>query len=74
MELENINLYSQVDKLESYNELIIENHYLDEITAFFEYINHNREPIYTLNDDYYILDVIDKIENYANNSGYFSLK
>lgn len=67
--LEPVFLYGNIDKLEGYNSMIIENHYLDEIIAFFEYINYDKNPGYMLSDDKYILDIIDQIESQLNSSG-----
>jgi hypothetical protein len=48
----------------SYNKLIVENAYENEILSFFEHINNPTiKLIYTFHDDAYTLNLIDEIEN-----------
>ena len=54
--------YKSVEHLEGYAETIHEDEYLDEIKAFFDYIFHNCEPLYSLEEDKYIINLIDEIE------------
>jgi predicted dehydrogenase len=61
-ELEAVQLYDEIDKLEGYSSTIIENQYLDEIKAFFDEIHGIKSSKYTFEDDFYTLAVIDKIE------------
>lgn len=61
-ELETVNLYESIDKLESYSSTIIENQYLEEIKTFFDVIEGNKDSKYTFYDDLYTLEVIDRIE------------
>jgi predicted dehydrogenase len=61
-ELETIMLYKHIDKLENYSSTIIENQYLDEICAFFDELKGVKKAKYTFADDYYTLEMIDKIE------------
>jgi len=61
-ELELVGLYDEVDILEGYSSTIIENQYLDEIKAFFNQLNGIESSKYTFEDDFYTLEVIDRIE------------
>lgn len=49
--------------IDGYSKLIVEEPYLDEIKAFFEYINNDNEPIYSFVDDKIVLKWIDKMED-----------
>lgn len=60
--LDALNLYEIIDKLDSYSNTIIENQYLDEIKAFFSEINGKHISKYSFRDDYYTLELIDRIE------------
>lgn len=67
MDIENkteeyICLYEQVDQLQQYSKLVVENAYYDEIKAFFDMISLNVEPIYNFEKDKVILELIDRIE------------
>lgn len=61
-ELEVICLYDKIDKLENYSSTIIENQYLDEIKAFFNELNGMGVSRYTFDNDFYTLEIIDRIE------------
>lgn len=60
-----INLYEQIDHMNGYNPMIIENAYKSEILDFFEVIEYGKKPIYSFNQDKVILNWIDKVENYV---------
>jgi predicted dehydrogenase len=59
---EKIYLYEEVDQLQQYSKFVVENAYFDEITAFFDVVTKNIEPIYNFEKDKIILDLIDGIE------------
>lgn len=54
--------YDKVDHVEGYADIINEDQYMDEIKAFIAWIQNECAPAYTLEDDRYVLDLIDKIE------------
>lgn len=54
-------LYADVDQIDGYSSTILENEYLDEIQEFFDVLA-GKNAIYTFEDDYDILQWIDKIE------------
>lgn len=54
--------YDKIEHIEGYADNINENGYLDEIRAFFEWIENKQQPKYTLEDDKYVLSLIDRIE------------
>lgn len=49
--------------IDGYSKLIIEEPYLEEIKAFFEYIENDNQPIYSFVDDKIVLKWIDKMED-----------
>jgi len=57
-----VELYETTTHTNGYSKLIIEEPYLEEIKEFFNYINLNKKPIYTFEDDKFVLDWIDKME------------
>jgi predicted dehydrogenase len=59
---DNIQLYQDVDQLDNYSNLIVENAYLNEIISFFEAINTGKLPVYNFEKDKTILNIIDEIE------------
>lgn len=61
-QMENLKSYEYVEHMEGYSDLINEDQYMDEIKAFFDWIENDKKPIYSLEEDKYILDIIDKIE------------
>lgn len=61
-QMQRLDSYKKLEHEEGYSEMINENEYLDEISAFFDWINNGNNPKYTLKDDQYILGLIDKIE------------
>lgn len=58
----NVQLYQEVDQLDDYSNLIVENAYLNEIQSFFEAIAFGKIPEYNFKKDQTILNIIDKIE------------
>ena len=64
--LDEINLYQTVDKNSNYASSIIENAYSDEITDFLSMLEANTTPKYSLEKDFKILNLIDKIEGIAH--------
>lgn len=56
-----IELYQHVDKQEGYSSNIVENMYSNEIDAFFNFIEKNEKPAYSLEDDFDSIDI--DIEN-----------
>lgn len=60
--LDNINLYTEIDRQEDYAEFIVENAYMSEIKTFFNEISTGKKPEYGFEEDRKILAVIDKIE------------
>lgn len=58
-----VRLYQQVEKDCGYPAaFIVENMYSSEIEAFFDYLYHDKKPLYCLGDDWGILKVIDQME------------
>ncbi len=59
-----INLYeeTEIDQLDNYSNVIIENAYLNEIVAFFETIENKTVPVYNFEKDREVLEIIDEIE------------
>ena len=60
--LEAVRLYDDVVQDGRYNANIIENAYLDEINAFFDYVEKGTLPPYTFEEDAHTLAVVDEIE------------
>lgn len=54
--------YEELEHVEEYADNINENEYLDEIKAFFNWIENNQLPKYTLEKGKYTLKSIDQIE------------
>lgn len=61
-EMRILDSYDQIEHIDGYADTINENEYLDEIIAFFNWINDGVQPKYTLQNDKYTLDIIDRIE------------
>lgn len=61
-ELELVQLYEKIDKLEGFSNTIIENQYLDEMVTFFGLIKGEKDSKYTFQDDLYTLEIVDRIE------------
>lgn len=60
--MKKLDSYDELEHMEGYADNINENEYLDEIKAFFNWIEKGMEPRYTLEDDKYTLGLIDEIE------------
>lgn len=61
-ETENINLYQDIDKDNRYAPTVIENAYTDEIKNFIQVCSGEALPRYSFEQDYKVLELIDKIE------------
>ena len=61
-ELKPVELYESTTHVNGYSNLIIEEPYLEEIKEFFNYVENNKTPLYTFEDDKTVLDWIDKME------------
>lgn len=61
-EIETFTAYENLEHNENYAANIIENTYLDEIKDFISYMNNETEPKWSIEKDYEILNLIDKIE------------
>ena len=60
--VEAITAYENLEHNDNYAANIVENTYLDEIKDFISYIKTGTEPKWSIQKDYYVLDLIDKIE------------
>lgn len=60
--IENFTAYENLEHNDSYAANIVENTYLDEIKDFINYVHNGKEPKWSIQKDYYVLDLIDKIE------------
>ena len=58
-----IELYEIVDKQEGYASFVVENAYRNEITSFFDKIETPKDVVYGFEEDKYVLNLIDEIEN-----------
>ena len=61
-ETKHVQLYDDVIQDSRYNANVIENVYVDEIAAFFDYVEKGVKPPYTLEEDAHTLAVVDEIE------------
>lgn len=61
-ELNPVELYKSTTHMSGYSNLIIEEPYLEEIKEFFNYVENNKAPLYTFEDDQIVLNWIDKME------------
>lgn len=61
-ELKQVELYKETTHINGYSNLIIEEPYLEEIKEFFNYVENNKQPLYSFEDDKVVLDWIDKME------------
>ena len=58
-----MDLNVEISNEEDYNQTIIENAYLEEIKDFFNVLNSDKvQGLYSFEEDKYVLDVIDIIE------------
>ena len=60
-EMKNLLTYEHSEHIEGYASNIYENEYVDEVQAFLDFVENGKEPLYTLEDDKYILSLIDDI-------------
>ncbi len=61
-ELKLVRLYESTTHVTGYSNLIIEEPYLEEIKEFFNYVENDKTPLYSFEDDKIVLDWIDKME------------
>jgi predicted dehydrogenase len=57
-----VQLYQEIDQLDNYSGFIVENAYLNEISAFFDTVEQGKSPVYSFEKDQDILKIIDRIE------------
>ena len=70
-EMIKIDLYNEISNEKSYNQTIIENAYLEEIKDFFNVLKSNKKQgLYSFDEDKYILEVIDIIEEINDKESY----
>ena len=70
-EMRKIDLYNEISNEEAYNQTIIENAYFEEIKDFFSVLNSNeKHGLYSFEEDKYILEVIDIIEEVDDKESY----
>ena len=70
-EMRKIDLYNEISNEEAYNQTIIENAYFEEIKDFFSVLNSNeKHGLYSFEEDKYILNVIDIIEEIDDKESY----
>lgn len=55
--------YESVEHIDGYADIVNEDQYLDEIKAFLDWVNGKCLPFYKLEDDMYVLNLIDRIED-----------
>lgn len=60
--MQGINLYPEVEQNPEYSTVIVENMYTSEIEAFFNYVENDVSPLYTMEKDLEVLALIDRIE------------
>ena len=60
--IETFTAYTNLEHNENYAANIAENPYLDEIKDFISYVKNGTEPKWSIQKDYAVLDLIDKIE------------
>ncbi len=66
-EMKKLNLYEEISKENDYNQTIIENAYLEEIKDFFKVLSGDvKKGLHSFEEDKYILDIIDKIEEISD--------
>lgn len=70
-ELQKINLYEEISNEKDYNQTIIENAYLEEIKDFFNVLELKKNNgLYSFEEDKYVLDIIDIIEEIDDKKSY----
>ena len=60
-EMAELHTYEKEEHIEGYADNVFENEYVDEVKAFLDYVEEDKQPLYTLKDDKYVLSLIDKI-------------
>lgn len=60
--IETFTAYENLEHIDNYAANIAENPYLDEIKDFISYVKNGTEPKWSIQKDYAVLDLIDKIE------------
>ena len=60
--VESFTAYENLEHNDNYAANIVENTYLDEIKDFISYVQNGTEPKWSIQKDYYVLELIDKIE------------
>lgn len=60
--IETFTAYENLEHIDNYAANIAENPYLDEIKDFISYVKNGTEPKWSIQKDYTVLDLIDKIE------------
>ena len=60
--MKKIELYDKIDHDDNYSHSIIEDAYLEEIKEFFNVVNENIVPEYSLQQDDYTINLINEIE------------
>lgn len=61
-ELKQVKLNESTTHVNGYSNLIIEEPYLEEIKEFFNYVQNDKKPLYSFEDDKIVLTWIDKME------------
>ena len=61
-ELDNVSLYEDINKNPNYSDNIIENAYVDEILAFLQALETNKNTNYSFKEDLYTQEIINTIE------------
>lgn len=59
----NIQLYEEIDQLDNYSSFIVENPYMNEVQTFFGAVKGQMAQIYTFEEDWNIIKLIDTIES-----------
>lgn len=60
--MERLQSYNEIEHIDGYAEIINEDQYKDEIKAFLDWVYDDKKPVYSFEDDKYILQLIDMIE------------
>ena len=60
----NIQLYDKIDQLDNYSSIIVENSYMNEVQTFFNVVKGQMTQMYTFEEDWNIIKLIDSIESY----------
>lgn len=65
-ELQNIELYDDIEHVEGYNKFVVENAYYDELRNYILSIIGIEQPKYSFIKDFEVINIIDRIEGYEN--------